>query len=369
MFLSPKINRQLKNIPGWRTNRKIIVIESDDWGSIRMPSIEIYNKLLNQGYRVDLHPYEKYDSLASEEDLTTLFQVLLKYKDRNGNNPVITANCVVANPDFKRIEESNFQEYYYEPFTETLKLYNYSSSFNLWEHGIKERIFIPQFHGREHINVAAWMYALQNNDQDIMLAFKYGMTGIFPKYNHTRGNQMMVALNDTALEKTPQLDLIIKDGLNLFEKIFGYRSKTFMAPCYTWRSELEKTLMEGGIQGFQGAFRQIVPGNGTITHWMGSKNSIGQYYFIRNCSFEPATNRNSNVNTCISDIETAFRWGKPAIISSHRINFIGSIHKDNRENNLKQLSIMLAKMINRWPEVEFMSSNQLLKIVKEASGK
>ena len=31
------ITSKIINIPGWTTNRKIIVIESDDWGSIRMP--------------------------------------------------------------------------------------------------------------------------------------------------------------------------------------------------------------------------------------------------------------------------------------------------------------------------------------------
>ena len=30
--------RNLSNLPGWRTSRKIVVIESDDWGTIRMPS-------------------------------------------------------------------------------------------------------------------------------------------------------------------------------------------------------------------------------------------------------------------------------------------------------------------------------------------
>ncbi|MCJ7448029.1 MAG: hypothetical protein MUO72_10060 [Bacteroidales bacterium] len=329
-----------------------------------MPSKEVYDKLFKQGYRVDLHPYEKYDSLASEEDLIALFEVLLKYKDRNGNHPIITANCVVANPDFNKIKESDFQEYYFEPFTETLKRYNYESSFKLLEQGLNENIFIPQFHGREHLNVAVWMNALQNNDEDILLAFKYGMIGIFPKNNHFKGNQIMVALNDAGFEKTAQLDLIIKDGLNLFERIFGFRSMTFMAPCYTWRPELEKTLMEYGVYGFQGALQQIVPNNKNITHWMGSKNVYGQYYFIRNCSFEPTTDASSNIKKCIYEIQTAFLWKKPAIISSHRINYIGSIHRENRENNLTQLNLLLAEIIKRWPDVEFISSDRLLEIIK-----
>ena len=36
------IFHNLLSIPGWRTNRHIVVIESDDWGSIRMPSKEVY---------------------------------------------------------------------------------------------------------------------------------------------------------------------------------------------------------------------------------------------------------------------------------------------------------------------------------------
>ena len=79
------------NFFGWRTNRKIVVIESDDWGSIRMPSKDVYNKCLKAGYPVNLNPYEKYDSLASKDDLEILFDLLSEFKDSNGRNPVITA--------------------------------------------------------------------------------------------------------------------------------------------------------------------------------------------------------------------------------------------------------------------------------------
>ena len=97
------IKKGLSLIPGWRTNFKIIVIESDDWGSIRMPSREVYKKCLNAGYRVDKNPYERYDSLLSQKDLELLFDLLIQFRDRNGNHPIITANCVVANPDFEKI--------------------------------------------------------------------------------------------------------------------------------------------------------------------------------------------------------------------------------------------------------------------------
>lgn len=362
--LKKAIIQNIINIPGWCTNRKIIVIESDDWGSIRMPSKEVYNKLKEQGYCVDFHPYEKFDSLASEEDLTALFEILLKYKDINGNHPVFTANCVVANPDFEKIKKNNFQKYYYEPFTQTLKRYGHHyNSFELWKQGIRDNIFIPQFHGREHLNVAAWMDALQKNDQDIRLAFNYGMIGLFPKNDHRVGNQMMVALKYNNVSEISNLDHILVDGLNLFEKIFGFRSKTFIAPCYTWSPENEKTLMDNGIKLLQGSYRQIIPNSNNKTHLMGSKNRYGQYYFIRNCFFEPTLLTEFSISKCLCEIKMAFRWNKPAIISSHRVNYIGSIFQENRELNLRYLDKLFIEILKKWPDVEFMSSDKLLEIV------
>ena len=76
MNIKQTITHNLLNIPGWRTKRHIVVIESDDWGSIRMPSKEVYDKLLNKGIRVDKCHYCSNDTIASEDDLSLLFDVL-----------------------------------------------------------------------------------------------------------------------------------------------------------------------------------------------------------------------------------------------------------------------------------------------------
>lgn len=41
MSLKQFITHNLLNIPGWHTNRRIVVIESDDWGSVSMPSCAV----------------------------------------------------------------------------------------------------------------------------------------------------------------------------------------------------------------------------------------------------------------------------------------------------------------------------------------
>ena len=156
------LKRRLINLPGWHTTRKIVVIDSDDWGSIALPSLEVYKSLRDSGFRMEFNPYLKYDSLASENDLDALFSILTSFKDKNGNHPVFTANTVVANPDFEKIRSSDFTEYHYELFTETLKKYpKHSKSFDLWRQGIDQCIFYPQFHAREHLNVRYWMKSLQ----------------------------------------------------------------------------------------------------------------------------------------------------------------------------------------------------------------
>ena len=85
MRLEKTIIHNLLNIPGWHTNRKIVVIESDDWGSVRMPSREVYEEFLRQDVRVDNDPYCRYDGLATKEDLTNLFDVLDSVMPLPGN--------------------------------------------------------------------------------------------------------------------------------------------------------------------------------------------------------------------------------------------------------------------------------------------
>ncbi|MEJ2636735.1 MAG: hypothetical protein P8184_15760, partial [Calditrichia bacterium] len=60
---------------GWRTRHKIVVIESDDWGTIRTSSRRAYDDLLRRGFRMNQSPLGA-DSLESSQDLIQLFAVL-----------------------------------------------------------------------------------------------------------------------------------------------------------------------------------------------------------------------------------------------------------------------------------------------------
>jgi hypothetical protein len=366
------ISRHLVNIPGWRTNRKIVVIESDDWGSIRMPSKEVYEKFLRNGYRVDLNPYERYDSLASAEDLSLLFELLSLYKDKNGNHPVITANCVVANPDFEKIKADNFNNYYYELISDTFKRYpKHKDNLQLWKEGMDNGIFFPQFHAREHLNVSKFMKALRMNDTDVHFGFENYMPGSIFKNNARNGNYFVEATYyDSEKDKRDKLEIYI-EGLAIFEEIFGYKSMSIMPPNYTWSNDYNESAAKAGVKFVQGARKMREPVNNSKSLFsnriLGRKNSHGLTDLVRNCSFEPTTSISMNsVAGCLSDISTAFRLKKPAIISSHRINFVGFIDETNRDKNLIGLKKLFSTALCNWPDIEFMTSDNLGMLISES---
>jgi hypothetical protein len=364
------IVKNLSNIPGWRTNRKLVVFESDDWGSIRMPSLKTFNFLSNNGLDLvsgDASRYNKNDTLASKDDLAELYHVLSKplFKDINNNSPVFTAISLVANPDFDKIKNNNFTDYYWEPFNVTLSKYGHSGAFDMWKKGIENNLFIPQFHGREHLNVASWMRALKNNDFEARFAFDNGMWGF---NNKTPQNLMYQAAFD--LENPNDLSIqkeVISSGLNLFKELFGYSATFFVPPNGPFNNSLEETAAENGIKFMSASKKQIEPqGNNkykTKFHWLGQKNKFEQYYLTRNCFFEPNQTSKDWIDRCLGDVQTAFSWKKPAVISSHRVNYVGILNKTNRENGLNKLAFLLTALKRNWPNIEFITSNQLGEII------
>jgi hypothetical protein len=360
----------LKNLGGWKTRRKIVVIESDDWGSIRMPSKEVYNKCLENGYRVDRIAYEKYDSLASEEDLELLFNLLCSYCDKNGNHPVLTANVLAANPDFEKIKKKEFTSYHYELITKTFSRYPaHGRCFELWKQGTQQKVFFPQSHGREHLNVSMFMQALQQGDRDVLFGFKHGIPGSIPRNGHG-GNKYVETLNysdDT--DKQEKLNIIL-EGLQLFEELFGYRSKSFIPPNYLWSYDYDEEMSKGGVKFYQGNRKMKEPllddGAKLHLHKLGETNRHGQLYLVRNVLFEPSLFKQKvkdPVQNCLWQIEAAFRLNKPAIICSHRINYVGFLDPENRDRSLKMLNEVLSEIQKRWPDVEYMNSVQLGELI------
>ena len=366
------IKGNIRNMLGWKTERRIIVIESDDWGSIRMPSSQAYERLNAAGIDLvsrDAERYSRYDTLASVSDLTNLYEVLSSFRDINGGKCVFTPMSIVANPDFEKIKRDEFNTYHYEIFTETLKKYRESeNAFDMWQEGIQERIFVPQLHGREHLNVLAWMNALKSGDKQTLLAFNEGVYSFIPAPDALNPSGYLAAFQlfdpgDIEYHKT-----VIKEATEIFAKLFHYKAEVFVAPNSKYNNGLNATLLKNGIQ-FKAAARMQMESLGegrerkviNFRH----KSRSGLWYMFRNAFFEPNQPGRDWVSSCMNEIDIAFKWKNPVIISSHRTNFIGGLDVQNRDRSLILLKELISSAQKRWADIEFMTSAELGKLMRD----
>lgn len=363
--MKEKILRHLSNIPGKSFKRKIVVLESDDWGSIRMPSKEVCDLLSKKGINVYENFFSANDGLESNEDLEHLFEVLNNVKDFNGNPAIMTPLVILANPDFKAIEDNGFSKYVYEPFTETAEAYKGSDKIlKLWKEGWKQKVFHPEFHGREHVNVKRWMNGLQYNLPNTMFTFKLKLMGLHSSIANEKRKEYFPAFDIDTIEDLKYLEEVFEEGVSMFKNMLGYNPLYFVPPNGPFNTNLEPLLQSLGLKYINAAKIQDEPlGDNKFKkrfHYIGQKSKSGLIYLTRNVIFEPSQHQSKSwVTSALNDIGIAFKWNKPAVISSHRVNYVSRISNKNREHGLSQLNELLTKIVKKWPDVEFMSSAQL----------
>lgn len=371
-FLLTNLKDKYVALRGFHTNRHLIVIESDDWGSIRMPSYDTFVKLQRLGDHPEQDAFLSNDCLESEYDLKKLYQVLGSVHDKNGRPAVITANFAMANPDFDEIDIES-ENYKYESILDTYKRYYPENDvFEYVKKGLSKGVFFPQLHCREHLNVNRWMKDLKDKKKDALMAFENKMIGINASFSEDNVYGYMDAFN-TVWSSDRELGKVVADAVEMFNKLFGFRSETFVASCFVWNSKLEAELARLGVKGIQSSPWQYEPvgTNGKYSlkrriHFTGERNLYSQIYTVRNCGYEPAYYQNPDEcsRKCIMEVEKSFQQRKPAIITSHRFNFIHEIQHENAERNLEGLRSILLTVKERYPDVEFITSPELVKIME-----
>src|SRR5690625_2908189 len=364
------IANYLKNVSGWRTNRKLLVISVDDYGNVRLASKEAFENLQKAHIPLTSH-FDRYDTLETREDLEALYEVLSSVKDKHDNPAVFTPYSLSCNIDFEAMKENGYSEYVYELLPKTYEKLSskdhqaYSGTCNLWQEGIEKGLMKPLFHGREHFNLNIFNDLLQKKDKDLLTVlendsyvsipahqnYKHGWTAAYSFYNK---------------EETESFLDNVKDGLQCFKKVYGYASNTFTPPAQQFPLHLEHKLKDYGIAYIdrpRSLNRHLGKGQyQTEKHKLGEGTDMK--VLVRNVVFEPTTIPERDwVNFTFKQVEAAFRMKKPANISSHRVNFCGHIDPKNREVGLTALKELLQKIVSRWPEVEFISADQLGEII------
>ncbi len=353
------------NLKGNRISSRVVVIESDDWGSVRMPSVNKYLSLIELGIPVNRSLYCKYDGLELNSDIEALLGLLHRINSRYKKKVIITLNFVTANPDFIKIKEIDFSNYFSECILETYRKYPGSENvISKVNQGVANSYFLPQFHGREHINVQYWM-SLLKSDKNFRLACENNVCGlstdIYPELEKS-----VQATYDT-LDVQYQNNSIT-EGLGNFERIFGFRSRSFISNNYILSETSFLTLKSRGIEVIQGMKYQKLPKQNNAKKRRHIRRSFGEVdsvsgikFTVRNCTFEP-TEIGDTVESTIQQVRIAFLMKKPAVISTHRINFTSRLSIENRDKNLIEFERLLVRIIEEWPDVQFMTSIEALEL-------
>lgn len=367
-------NNYLKNLIGWKTNRKIIVFSVDDYGSIRLFSRRARENLDKAGIKV-LNRFDAFDTLETRDDLSALYEALSSVKDKNDNPAVFTAFSLPININFEMMAENNYQDYFSEPLSETFKKLSqldrktYDGTWQLWKEGIIRNLIHPDFHGREHFNLKIFKEKLALKNRELLIALRNrSLTSISGTGYSTIPFHAAFSFWD--FNENEKFKSIIFSGLNEFEKTFGFRSVHFSYPGSPEHSVLHKTLHDNEVKYINApVIKYEHQGRGKYKkkfHYTGKRNELSQIFLVRNCIFEPTYKMKFDwVNYTFKQIETAFRFSHPAIISSHRVNYCGHIDSKNRKCGLTALKELLRKIVERYSNVEFMTGTQLGNIISK----
>ena len=365
------IIRSVTNLRGSSLRRKIVVFESDDWGALRMPGLKVHRELTNLGLDVSSSRYDRLDCLENSDDLENLFGVLENHRNVTGKAPRFTMNMIMGNPNFEAIRAGGFEEYVHEDLFESYRRLYGEDLQPVWQRATADGLIQPQFHGREHLNVGLWLHDLRAGKSDTRLAFDNGYFGLATQTSSPRQKSYLAAYWPTSAAHFREIETIVKNGLDLFEKLFGFRSRSFIACNYVFPDELEPVLHEKGIRLIQSQRGQRCPSlDGSKVSirrfYTGQKNHLGQFYSVRNVKFEPYQDASRDwVASAMREIRSAFFWGTPAIVTTHRINFVGSMDVQHRDHNLRLLDSLLRNIRDTWPDVEFLTSDELISVIED----
>lgn len=352
--------RGLKNAFARTSDQRIVVFESDDWGSQRVPSKAAMERLVAKGILSGQGAYDR-ETLENAEDLTALGDTLASVRDSAGQPAVFTCFVNPANPDFEKIRESGFEAYCWETTSQTLERRGDRREVQAaWRAGREAGLLDVEYHGREHLQVRLWLEYLRTSPE-VRAAFDEGyysvpVTGVPPIARGFRASYFFASPDEI-----PVLEEIVVTGAQIFAREYGRTAEVFCPPNNVFHPRLYAAVKRAGCKCIIRHTRNIQPdGKGGATTVWGQRGvaEAGLSWYGRNALFEPE--QGFGVDHALGQVRSAFAWGVPAIISTHRVNYAGGIDPAVRDRGAAALMELLQRIVSIWPEVRFLSSRRLL---------
>jgi hypothetical protein len=365
-----QVKNHLKNIRGWSTRRKLLLFAVDDYGNIRLHSKKAREVLQTSGVGLQGR-FDHLDALDTRTDYEYLFDVLDSFHDQQGRPAIFTTYALPCNTDYDRtiVEQSFVYETLDRTYERLTDLFpeSYAGSFVLLQEGIRKNLIRPQFHGREHINVSVFNALLRDGSASLKANLRERSMAGLPLHPQYPGVEYNQAFAFWKTDETDQHRAILLDGLAQFARLYGYPSLTFTPPAQQLHPDLYQFICGQGVTAVDKV--RLVSRHLGEGRYVRESNQLGQpinetcVAIVRNCMFEPNDSEIDWINFTLRQVRAAFFWGKPAIISSHRVNFCGHIDPTNRKKGLEALRSLLRRIVGEFPDVEFVAVDELVRIM------
>jgi hypothetical protein len=160
----------------------------------------------------------------------------------------------------------------------------------------------------------------------------------------------------------------VREETKAFQRIFHVAARVAVPPTFVWTRAVETAWMAAGIEVIITPGRRYTArdaagrptGVDTNIH-NGEAAGPMALYLVRDIYFEPE--RGHAPARALEDAWRRFRLGRPALLETHRSNFVGT--EADFRRNLAQLDSLLTDALRDWPELRFLSPRELARLYRE----
>ena len=310
----------------------VLIVESDDWGP------------------AEASDAERLDSLAS---------LLAQCRNDAGRSPVLTLGMVLAIPaggdvkNYRRVLLSDRR---------------FSKLSGAIQRGIDLGVFVPQLHGLEHYWPSAVM-AVAVTDERVrswLAQSAAARTEDLPAPLQSRWTDAST-LPSRSLPGDA-IDAAVREETAAFAAIFGAPARVVVPPTFVWDDRVEEAWAATGVEvvvtpglryeGRDATGRLDRPGAKIYNGDTGAGNLI---YVVRDDYFEPELGHRAERG--LDAVVRKTRTGRPTLLETHRFNFVGEVSA--AQVAVAELGRMLRLVIDRFPDVRFMSTFELAEGIRQ----
>jgi len=316
----------------------VVIIESDDWGPGPADHVEA---------------------------LTAITDTLKGFQDSAGRHPVMTIGLILGIPDAAALREHGLDRYR----RITLDDPRYLSILETLNRGAQQGVLSLQLHGLEHLSPTSFMKMAEDPQGEVRQWLAEGDgsdTETLP--SHLQSRWIDSATLPSGAIAPEAIQSAVREEMETYTRIFGAPPEVVVPPTFIWNAEVERAWAEHGARivvtpgrRYTGRNASGQPAGIDRTMRNGEQGEGGATYVVRDIYFEPSYGHRAEPT--IEAIRKHQQLGRPALLETHRFNFIGDAEK--REQALHETRSLLAAVLREFPSVRFIDTATLGRALRE----